>query len=459
MRPIPVKKTPSQRPAGDASRGGENARHADKGLRRKMWLAFTLQVAAISLATMFGVYVASVVLKNILINRALQDEASYYWKRHGDEVPIYIPDTFNMMGYVVPRGHSQMSLPEPLRGLKPGYHAMPEAMGGSLVYVDDKPKGRLILVFKQRQVNALAFWFGVVPLTFVLVVIYAIAWVTYRFSHRAISPVIWLANQVQQWDPKHPDAAVLDPASLPVDVQGETLVLASSLHAFATRIETYVQREREFTRDASHELRTPMTVIRMAGDILLEDDSLSPHGARTVQRIQASVREMESLVEAFLIMAREGDTGVPDEDFVVNEIVLDEIEKSRSLLAGKPVELRVVEAAAFSLRAPPRVFAVLFGNLLRNACNYTDRGTVTVRILADSIVIEDTGIGMDAADLAHAFDPFYRGGTQRKGGHGIGLNIVLRLSDRFGWPIALDSEPGKGTRASVRFPSARPPES
>ena len=420
-----------------------------------MWLAFTLQVAAISLATMFGVYVASVVFKNILINRALQDEASYYWKRHGNDARTYIPDTFNMMGYMVPRGGSETRLPEPLRGLKPGYHSMPEAMGGSLVYVDDKPQGRLVLVFKQQQVNALALWFGVVPLTCVLIAIYAIAWITYRASHRAISPVIWLANQVQHWDPKHPDAAVLDPASLPVDVQGETLVLASSLHEFATRINTYVQRERDFTRDASHELRTPMTVIRMAGDILLDDETLSAHGARTVQRIQASVRDMESLIEAFLIMAREGDTGVSGEDFVVNEIVLDEVEKSRSLLANKPVQLRVVEDAAFALHAPPRVFAVMFGNLLRNACHYTDSGAVTIRIGPDLIVIEDTGIGMNAADLAHAFDPFYRGGEQRKGGQGIGLNIVLRLSERFGWPITLDSESGKGTRASIRFPKAQ----
>ncbi len=433
------------------------AERAGKGLRRKMWLAFTLQVGAISLATMFGVYVASVVLKNILINRALQDEASYYWQRHGEKWPTYIPDTFNMMGYVLPNGSDGTSLPKSLRDLKPGYHSLPKAMGGSLVYVDDKPdKGRLILVFKQEQVNALAFWFGAVPLTFVLMVIYAIAWVTYRFSHRAISPLIWLANQVQSWDPKNPDAAMLDPTKLPVDVQGETLVLASSLHEFASRIDTYVQRERNFTRDASHELRTPMTVIRMAGDILMQDEQLSPRAVRNVQRIHDSVRDMEALVEAFLIMAREGDTGVPDEDFVVNEIVLDEIEKSRVLLENKPVELRLIEGAAFTLHAPPRVFAVLIGNLLRNACNYTDSGTVTVHIGRDRIDVKDTGIGMGADDLANAFEPFYRGGEQRQGGHGIGLNIVQRLSQRFSWPITLDSTPGKGTTASIRFPKAQP---
>jgi signal transduction histidine kinase len=428
---------------------------AERGLRRKIWVAFAMQVIAIGLATVFGVYGATMVLKGVLIKHALQQEAEWFWQRHSDDPEHHIPDTFNMMGYLVPRGADETVLPESLRGLAAGYHSMPEAMGGSLVYVDDAPKGKLLLVFKQTQVDKLAFWFGAVPLSFVLIVIYAIAWLTYRTSHRAISPLIWLANQVQQWDPKRPDATALNAENLPVDVQGEALVLASSLHEFASRIDAFVQRERNFTRDASHELRTPMTVIRMAGDLLLTDESLSPHAVRTVERIQSSVAEMESLVEAFLIMARDGDVGLPDEDFVANEIIHEELDNARALLGRKPVELRIDEQTAFALLAPPRVFAVLFGNLLRNACHYTDSGSVTVRVQAGKIVIEDTGIGMSRDELAHVFDPFYRGGEQRQGGHGIGLNIVRRLSERFDWPVMIDSEPGKGTRATVLFPKAR----
>ncbi len=428
---------------------------AERGLRRKMWLAFAMQVIAIGLATMFGVYGATMVLKDVLIKHALKQEAQWFWQRHSDDPQHHIPDTFNMMGYLVPKGASETVIPESLRGLAPGYHSMPEAMGGSLVYVDDAPKGKLLLVFKQTQVDKLAFWFGAVPLSFVLIVIYAIAWLTYRSSHRAISPLIWLAHQVQQWDPKRPDATALNAANLPVDVQGEALILASSLHEFANRIDAFVQRERNFTRDASHELRTPMTVIRMAGDLLLNDDSLSPHALRTVQRIQSSVGDMESLVEAFLIMARDGDVGLADADFVVNEIVHDEIDNARALLGRKPVELKLEELAAFGLHAPPRVFAVLFGNLLRNACNYTDIGSVTVRVQPGRIVIEDTGVGMGREELAQAFQPFFRGGEQRQGGHGIGLNIVRRLSERFDWPVSLDSEAGKGTRATILFPKAQ----
>ena len=431
----------------------------ERGLRRKIWLAFTMQVVAIGLATVLGVWGASAVLKGVLIKHALEQEAGWFWARHSDDPEHHIPDTFNMMGYLVPKGGSQTALPEPLRWLGPGYHQLPEAMGGSLVFVDDEPKGRLVLVFKQTQVNKLAFWFGAVPLALVLIVVYAIAWMTYRTSHRAISPIIWLANQVQQWDPKRPDATALNAENLPVDVQGETLVLASSLHAFANRIDTFVQRERNFTRDASHELRTPMTVIRMAGDVLLADDTLTAHSTRTIKRIQSAVGEMEQLVEAFLIMAREGDVGLPDEDFVVNEVIHDEVDKARALIANKPVAVTTDEQAAFALRAPPRVFAVLFGNLLRNACSYTDAGSITVRVLPGKVVVEDTGIGMTPAELERVFEAFFRGDEKRVGGHGIGLSIVQRISERFGWPVKLESEAGKGTRATVSFPKAQALES
>lgn len=428
------------------------------GLRRKIWIAFILQVAAISFATVLGVYGASAVLKHVLIDRALDEEATHYWHRFAADPGAGLPDTYNLKGYLRGPGDAGDALQPYLRDLPPGYHSLPRSQGGVLVHVEDGPGGRLYLVFKQTQVDALAFWFGVVPLVLVLLVIYVIAWATYRMSRRAVSPIIWLSNVVKHWDPKRPDTATLDPGALPVDVEGETLVLASSLHDFATRLESFVERERNFTRDASHELRTPITVIRMASDLLMAADNLPDSAQRSVRRIQAAVRDMEALIEAFLILAREGNTGLPDEDFVVNEVVRDEVDKIRPLLAGKPVGLRLEEPAAFALRAPARVLAVLFGNLLRNACKYTDQGSVTVRVLDGEILIEDTGIGMAADELERVFEPFYRGGDGSRGGHGIGLSIVSRLSERFGWPVTLESEPGRGTRAHIRFPAALPLE-
>src|SRR6478736_6791634 len=379
------------------------------GLRRKIWVAFILQAAAISFAAVLGVYGASAVLKHVLIQRALHDEATHFWERRARDPAAAMPDTFNMSGYLVP-ANAPAQLPAPIRPLAPGFHSLPRAQGGSLVLVDDRGGQRLVLLFKQEQVDSLAFWFGMAPLAVVLAVVYLIAWTTYRTSRRAISPVIWLARQVEQWDPVRPDPSALDPRRMPGDVTGESLTLASSLHGFAERLGRFVQREHDFTRDASHELRTPLTVIRVAGDLMDADDSLSPAARRSLGRIRAAGREMEALIEAFLILAREGDTGLPDEDFDVGDVAREEIEKARPLLAGKPVELQLVEEATLSLHAPARVFSVLLGNLLRNACSYTETGVVEVRLTRTGVIVRDTGVGMDSDELERVFEPFVRAG-------------------------------------------------
>ncbi|KAA2283677.1 sensor histidine kinase [Arenimonas fontis] len=427
------------------------------GLRRKIWTAFILQAAAISFAAVLGVYGASAVLKHVLIQQALRQEAAHYWQRLARDPAAEVPDTYNMTGYLLPPAADKAGLPPELQALPPGFHILPREQGGSLVLVERADDGRtMYLLFKQEQVDSLAFWFGMVPLAIVLVVIYVIAWGTYRSSKRAVSPVIWLANQVQQWDPKQPDASLLGPHRLPADLEGETLVLASSLHEFASRIESFVERERNFTRDASHELRTPLTVIRVAGDMMAADETLSPRSRRALERIRGAGRDMEALIEAFLILAREGDRGLPEEDFLVSEVVAEEVDKARLLLAGKPVVLELERAGDFRLHAPPRVLAVLLGNLLRNACHYTDAGKVSVGIRPGQITVADTGIGMSEAELARAFDPFFRGGDGRREGQGIGLTLVRRLADRYGWPVRLDSTPGQGTVATIRFPEASP---
>ena len=423
------------------------------GLRRKLRVAF-MQAAAISLAAVIGVFAASAVLKNVLIQQALQQEAAHYWKRLERDPAAAAPDTFNMTGYLFAPREEASRLPAKLQGLGPGYHALPRAQGGSLVLVEERNGRRMRLLFKQEQVDSLAFWFGVAPLALVLAAIYLTAWLTYRSSRRVVSPVIWLARQVEAFDPLRPDASALDPRKLPEDVEGETLTLATSLHEFATRIGHFVEREHNFTRDASHELRTPLTVIRVAGDMMAGDETLSPMARRSLKRIQAAGRDMEALIEAFLILAREGDTGLPAEEFEVAAVAAGEIEKARPLLAGKPVTLELRQQADPALHAPPRVLSVMLGNLLRNACNYTESGTVVVTVRADGVEVADTGVGMAPEELARVFEPFFRGGDRRKDGQGIGLSIVRRLSERYGWPVRLESEAGLGTTATISFPSA-----
>jgi signal transduction histidine kinase len=165
---------------------------------------------------------------------------------------------------------------------------------------------------------------------------------------------------------------------------------------------------------------------------------------------------MEALIESFLILAREADTGLPAEDFLVSEMAEDEVEKRCALCHDKPVELQVVIQADSAVHGSPRVLAVILSNLVRNACIYTAQGTVAVRVDSDRVTVKDTGIGMSADELQRAFEPFFRGGDGQRSGQGVGLTIVRRLSERFAWPVTLQSVPGKGTRATICFPASQP---
>jgi signal transduction histidine kinase len=422
------------------------------GLRRKIWSVFILQAAAIGFAAVFGVYGASVILKNVLIKQALEAEAKHYWMIRESNPFAPTADTYNMKGYILGAGEDKNKLPASVRDVPVGLHQLSGKKSGSIVFVDEKNGERLILQFKQEQVDTLAFWYGMVPLAFVLAVVYLIAFTTYRASKRAVSPIIWLANKVKQWDPNNPDINSIRPENLPRDVEGEALTLASSLHEYASRINKFVERERNFTRDASHELRTPLTVIRVAGDMMSGDPQLSQMARKSLVRIQQAGTDMEALIESFLILAREGDTGLPDEDFSVADVIADEVEKAQVLLRDKSVTLTLQVVSDFELHAPARVLTVMFTNLLRNACHYTDEGSVNVLIEHGRISVIDTGVGMSKDELDHIFEPFFRGGEQKKSGQGIGLSIVKRLSDRYHWPVTMESNLGQGTHASIHFP-------
>lgn len=425
------------------------------GLRRKFWSVFVLQIAAICFAAGIGVYGASVVIKNVLIKQALQDEASHFWALKDADPDTRIPNTFNMTGYLQDVSGRSM-LPEKYRGLDNGYHSIAKDRGGELVWVETRGDRKLLLIFKQEQVDALAFWFGIVPLVLLLVVVYVMALFSYRTSKRLVSPVIWLAGQVRSWDLKKPDVSSLAPSKLPGDMDSEALVLAEALHDFGQRIGSFVERERNFTADASHELRTPLTVVRVASDMVAGETGLPASARRSIERIQRAGKEMESLVEGFLLLARENDVGHSEQPYPVSEAVAEEVEKARLLLSGKPVELALQVRQDFSLEVPYYVVSTVVGNLIRNACLYTDQGRIDVIVQADGIIVRDTGIGMDAGQLERVFDLFYRGDNGNPAGKGIGMSLVKRFCERFGWEIVLDSAPGKGTCAQVRMRSVPP---
>jgi signal transduction histidine kinase len=220
------------------------------------------------------------------------------------------------------------------------------------------------------------------------------------------------------------------------------------------RVDQLIERERNFTREASHELRSPLTVIRMATDNLLArplDD-----GARTmVEKIRAAAQDMVELTEALLLLAREHEGVLASESVNVNEVLRQELARCRMIYGAKPLEFRLDEVVALEIDAAPRLLAIVLGNLLRNACAYTDAGMIIITVTAGRVSISDSGIGMSKEHLGRVFTPYFRVSQARGSGHGIGLTLVKRISDRCGWVVDINSEPSRGTQVEVSLPGAR----
>lgn len=418
-------------------------------LPRKIKLAFIAQALIASLVMALGIAAAATGVRQVLVRERVREEAAATWRQLAADPDAALAHGSRMRTYFVPAGGSADGVPASLRSKPPGVHV--PLWRRPAVLVERRPAGTLVMVFDPTLADRAIAWTGALSLLLALAVTYLSAWLTYRSSKRLVAPVSWLAGVVAHWDPRAPNAGALSPQRLPVDAGTEVRRLARALNGLAGRVAEYIERERHFTRDASHELRTPLTVIRVATDIMAADPEMPPRMRRAVGRIQRAGHDMQAVIDAFFILARDAEIEAESERFDVHEVVDDEVESARMLVGDKPIELQVTDRGGGYIDAPRRVLSLMVGNLLSNAIRFTERGRVEVVIENDRIEIHDTGVGMSEEAIAKAFDAFYREDRDRDGGMGIGLSIVRRLGERYGWPVELASTPGQGTVATIHL--------
>lgn len=424
------------------------------GLRTRLVRVFLLQLLAISIATVLGVYAAAWVVERVLVQEALNGEAEYFWDRHADNPDFPLPDTNNLTAYLA-RGGDPSTVPAWLRDEPTGFRRGHRGNQTSpVIHVSERGGDRLYLVFDEMQVSSLAWYFGIAPLTGVLLLIYLLTWLGYVMSRRAVSTVVQLADAVRNYDFRSGQLEELSEEGFDETTDTETLALINAFNQFIHRLESFIQRERNFTRNASHELRTPLAVLRSNLGLLAKQSNPEAR-AKTVERMNRTVRDMEALVETLLILARESESRLNWSSVVLNDLLAELLDQIAATFDRPEVKTGVRANGLLEISAPERVLAIVLTNLLRNALSYTEKGHVYVFIDRNGVTVQDSGCGMAETDLERMFEPFYRGHDRSSEGYGLGLSIVRRLCDRFGWRLHADSELGAGTEIRVEFPQAK----
>ncbi|WP_085920265.1 sensor histidine kinase [Halomonas sp. CSM-2] len=248
---------------------------------------------------------------------------------------------------------------------------------------------------------------------------------------KAVAPVAQLAEAVADIDPERLSAEDHKRIEASRFGDDEVGVLARTIEKTLERISAFVERERYFTSSASHELRTPITVITGALE-LLEQSNLSATDVKALDRVRRATLDMKTTIEMFLCLARETDDGLYDEQFLVMPLVSKAIDQQRYLLTRQFVDVDIDELANPKVNGHPQAFSIAVNNLVRNAFEHTlhTHGPITIRIKEHELLVTNQ-VSSDA-EKRHAPTE-----VSSSRGYGLGLGIVQRLCERNGWSFSL----------------------
>ena len=294
--------------------------------------------------------------------------------------------------------------------------------------------------------------------------------VAYVLAGHTFKPIDQLISEVE---------AITDGRSLhrrvPADEADEELSrLAETLNRMIGRLQTSFGALRRFTADASHELKTPLTVVRADVERAMHPSSSTHERMQALEEAMQEIARMSDLVDSLLTLARadEGRFDLHREPLHLEPIVRDVFETALILGedAGVTVTLPLVEDAV--VLGDSTRLRQLFLNLITNAIKYTGRGgsvemTLSLRNNNEvGFAVRDTGVGIAAADLPHIFDRFWRADRARSrriaaetrgvqgGGFGLGLSIAQWIAQAHGGTLTAQSRLGRGSIFTVFLPVA-----
>jgi heavy metal sensor kinase len=279
----------------------------------------------------------------------------------------------------------------------------------------------------------------------------------YWLTSRNLAPLAWMAEQARRITHSNLETR------LEIGAAAEELaVLAASFNELLSRLDQSFGHMRRFVADASHELRTPISIIRGEADVALSHDRSAAEYKQALAIILDESRRLSRLVDDLLNLARAdaGRVKLQVQEFYLNDLLAECCRSAQGLAGARRIalECRCREDVAF--RGDEELVRRMVMNLIDNAIRYTpEGGSVTAALEADgagvTIRIADTGAGIAPEAQAHVFERFYRGDKARSrqdGGFGLGLAIVKWIAESHNGAVALESTPGAGSTFTVTMP-------
>ncbi|SIT46631.1 conserved exported hypothetical protein [Paraburkholderia ribeironis] len=421
-------------------------------LRFKVALVFSALTTLLLVAQALGVKTLAEAQEEKLIAALIRDDIANVLQGYRANPALLPPFDVRLNGYVSAADQPPVALPPTTRELPVGTHEI--VLDDREIHIAVVPfgTGRLYRVYDfsvyekqfRKVINVLMAGTGV----FALLTI----WLSYGLSGLLVRQVAGLARQVK---------ALRLGGSIPINPgkydEIELVGLVEAFNDYHGRMADMIEREKEFTGNVSHELRTPLTTIKTSCELLEEDPAIGAKSRVRLRQIVRAADSMRELVNALLLLAREESTQ-DVEPVRLTRMIETALAPFADRLARNGVKTVIDMDSNVHIAANRSALAIVLSNLTDNAVRHTSSGHVRFSYTDGWLHIGDSGSGIPAHALPHVFDRFYQARPEQPSdrGIGIGLAIVKKLCDRYGWSIEMHSEPDRGTCVSLCLPLASP---
>jgi signal transduction histidine kinase len=284
-------------------------------------------------------------------------------------------------------------------------------------------------------------------------------------SRRALAPLTRMAASAKGLDARDEGWSLDLPRT-----NDELTELGQAFNGLLARLHLAYELKRRFSSEASHQLRTPLTVLIGQLDVTLRRPRSQEEYRQVLKTLHSRALELNQIVESLLFLGRSESeillldaTHLELSDWLRNRLT-SRAGTGASASRSADIQLEVRDSPIW-VSGQALLLAQLVDNLIENACKYSKPGTpIVVRVersdAAACVAIRDSGIGISIDEQMRVFEPFFRSWEAKRlgiSGHGLGLTVVQRIAKSLGGNISVDSEVGKGSTFTLRLPLVHAP--
>lgn len=288
-------------------------------------------------------------------------------------------------------------------------------------------------------------WIG---LSSLLIIILALAYILISKSLQNVQKVTNTAKEISTQD--------LHSTIPQTHIAYEIDDLIATFNTLLNELQNAYAQVKQFGQNASHELKTPLTIIQGEVDIGLRKERTLEEYQQILHKVAKEVSTLHTVIEKILFLSSTTKNDLKNHfsEVYLDEVLLDAIEEKRPLSEQKNLTLHVNTLEAVSVLGNAALLKIAIANLIDNAIKYTTApATIEIALFPHELQIKDEGFGIKEEELAHVFEQFYRGDTSKQStqGSGLGLAIVKNILDLHDFGITVHSQEGVGTQILITF--------